>query len=108
MNVVFPIGIMVAIIIGISLIPLAAPGIETQAVDDKIVGTLLMIFVTIIVLGAVAWIGFGSGESSREGKESSSETMIIAKTYAREHRKLTLSVIIGTITMLLLWLITFI
>lgn len=70
------IGIMVSIVVGISLIPMIMETMEEATKDSEDVPTaasallniLPIVFVVVLILGAVAWIG-GSGISFRSEKK---------------------------------------
>lgn len=76
MNVAALIGIMIAIVVGVCLIPSITDGIDSarnegvtiedaaagvgglSSAESALLSALPIIFVTIIILGAIAWIGF--------------------------------------------------
>jgi len=54
------IGIMISIVVGVSLLPVilsVTAAITTPAGLSALVGVLPYVFVAVILLGAVAWIG---------------------------------------------------
>ena len=54
------IGIMISIVVGVSLVPVileVTDDITTPAGLSALVGVLPYVFVAVILLGAVAWIG---------------------------------------------------
>jgi len=58
------IGIMISIVVGVSLIPTILTTIDALPTDtpsglDALVDVLPYVFVAVILLGAVAWIGGG-------------------------------------------------
>ncbi len=60
------IGIMISIVVGISLIPTILDTIDSLPTDapaglSALVDVLPYVFVAVILLGAVAWIGGGAG-----------------------------------------------
>lgn len=70
------IGIMIAVVVGVALIPtiIEQSGRITQNVTDTsamktLVSALPVIFVAVVLLGAVAWLG-GSSRSDREDTAS--------------------------------------
>ena len=64
MNVAALIGIMIGIVVGVNLISpvnTVIKTVTTPTYDGAVVsltGVLTIIFVTVIILGAVAWMGF--------------------------------------------------
>lgn len=60
------IGIMIAIVVGVALIPTILTTIDALPTDTPagltaLVDVLPYVFVAVILLGAVAWIGGGGG-----------------------------------------------
>jgi hypothetical protein len=60
------IGIMISIVVGVSLIPTILSTIDTLPTSSPqgltaLVDVLPYVFVAVILLGAVAWIGGGQG-----------------------------------------------
>ena len=68
------IGVMIAIVVGVNLLPTVLKTVaniteEAPASVSALIGVLPYIFVVVITLGAVAWMGSGSSEQKEERKE---------------------------------------
>ena len=93
-----PMTTMDTIIVGVNLIPAA------EEVKSALTDILVYIFVAIVILGAVAWIGYGTSEE--EEKKEPSAVIIATQSYIKEHRKQLIIVGAVTFAFLLIWLST--
>ena len=99
------IAIMIAIVVGVNLIPTAAAvASESKEASLTLSSIIVYIFVVVVLLGAVAWMGFGETDDS--SKEGPGRIMSIVQPYIREHRKLLLRIGVVSTVLLLLWLST--
>jgi len=105
MNIAFLVVIMVAIVIGVNLIAPVASAVE-EGEASGLVNILAIIFVAVIILGAVAWMGYSGKKTTEEGISNKAATNI--KSYIKEHKKLCLAILIAGVTMLLLQLSTYV
>jgi hypothetical protein len=98
------IAIMIAIVVGVNLIPMTLEAVEQQAEASKeplpesvsgLMDILVYVYVAVIILGAVAWIGgaedislpsFSRRKGDSEKQESTEGTSLIP--WIGAHRKL--------------------
>jgi hypothetical protein len=81
----FLIAIMVTIVVGVSIIPAATKSLDTVATNTSsyssstkgLLGVLPYIFVAVLLLGAVAWLG-QSGGSHKSYKREDTEDLTLS------------------------------
>lgn len=95
------IAIMITIVVAVNLIPIIASGEEPGL--DPLVDILIYVFVAVMILGAVAWMGFSSEKGDRRG---SNEVVAKISSYVRDHRKKILIVTVAVLIVILLQLST--
>lgn len=114
MIVTLMIAIMTSTIIGISLVPIflepdtVAEVATESSLPVDLLSVIMIIFATIIILAAVAWMGFSGHDKSKEQEEREKATLNHIMTFIKEHKKRLIAGIITSSIMFFLWLSTII
>jgi len=105
MSVDLLITVMMAVVVGVNLVPVTVSSIEEMEGTglSNLLNILPIVLATVVLLGGVAWLGFSGGESE---ERPPNKVVVILKSYMKEHRKFCSVILVTGVLMLLLYLST--